>query len=106
MEDRKQFRLDPTNAVITGPDGQIIENGVHMRCPHCGKPLLHNHDTVLIHSVGATRKWECCKCRKQYKTLTLPVPPSLTPEQFYAQILQGVFSKEVKHGQENEDPLL
>ncbi len=90
MSDKKKVRLDPTNAVITEATGEIIKNGVHQRCPHCGKALLHNRDAVNIWTVGATKEWQCCKCRKNYKSLTIPVPPSFTPEHFYETLLQAI----------------
>ena len=83
----KEVRLDPTNAVIVSmADGKIIRNGVHQRCPHCGAAQLHNRDTAIIWNVGATGMWVCCKCRKQYNTITLPVPVYMTPEEFYEKI--------------------
>lgn len=91
----KETRLDPTNAVIVSKaDGKIIHNGVHQRCPHCGAALLHNRDTVPIWNVGAVGRWECCKCRKQYHTITLPVPADITPEEFYEKIRKALFVEE------------
>lgn len=88
----KEVRLDPTNAVIVlRADGKIIHNGIHQRCPHCGAALLHNHNAVIISKVGAVEKWECCKCRKQYNTITLPVPADTTPEEFYENIRKALF---------------
>ena len=89
------LRIDPTNAVIVAKDdGKIIRNGIHMRCPGCGKALLHNHGTVPIWNVGAVGRWECCKCRKQYHTITLPVPMDTTPEEFYEKIRGALVGKE------------
>lgn len=91
----KEVRLDPTNAVIVSKaDGKIIRNGVHQRCPLCGAELLHNFKTVPIWNVGATGKWECCKCRKQYHTITLPVPADTTPEEFYEKIRKALYEEE------------
>ena len=88
----KEVRLDPTNAVIVlRADGKIIHNGIHQRCPHCGAALLHNHNAVIISKVGAVEKWECCKCRKQYNTITLPVPADTTPEEIYENIRKALF---------------
>lgn len=95
MSDMKEVRLDPTNAVIVSKaDGKIIHNGVHQRCPHCGAALLHNRSTVPIWNVGATGKWECCKCRKQYNTITMPVPLDIDPEEFYEKIRAALFTEE------------
>lgn len=89
------LRLDPTNAVIVSkPDGKIIRNGVHQRCPHCGAALLHDHNAIIIWKVGAVEKWECCKCRKQYNTLTIPVPPVTTPEELYEDIRKALFEED------------
>lgn len=86
MSSDKEVRLDPTNAVILSKDdGKIICNGIRQRCPHCGKVMLYN-DAVIIWKVGAVEKWECCKCRKQYNTITIPVPVDTTPEEFYETI--------------------
>ena len=94
MADHK-VRLDPTNAVIvSNEDGKIIRNGVHQRCPNCGAALLHNHSTVIIWEVGAVEKWECCKCRNQYNTITLPVPVDSTPEAFYEKIHKALYEEE------------
>ena len=94
MADNK-VRLDPTNAaIVSEADGKIIRNGVHQRCPHCGAALLHNHATVPIWNVGAVGKWECCKCRKQYNTITLPVPVDTTPEAFYEKIRKALFEED------------
>lgn len=91
----KEVRLDPTNAVIVSTaDGKIIHNGVHQRCPHCGAALLHNHNAFIIWKVGAVEKWECGKCRKQYNTITLPVPVDTTPEEIYENIRRALFVKE------------
>lgn len=88
----KEVRLDPTNAVIvTRADGKIIHNGVHQRCPHCGAALLHNHNAFIICKVGAVEKWECGKCRKQYNTITIPVPVDTTPEEIYENIRKALF---------------
>ena len=95
MSRENEIRLDPTNAVIVSKaDGKIIHNGVHQRCPHCGAALLHNHNAVIIWSVGAVEKWECCKCRKQYNTLTIPVPPVTTPEELYEDIRKALFEED------------
>lgn len=92
----KEVRLDPTNAVIVSrADGKILLNGIHQRCPHCGAALLHNHNAVIIWKVGAVEKWECCKCRKQYNTITLPVPVDTTPEEIYENIRKALFVEEV-----------
>ena len=94
MSDTKEIRLDPTNAVIVSKaDGKIIRNGVHQRCPHCGSALMHNRDTVPIWNVGSVGRWECCKCRKQYNTLTIPVPPVTTPEELYEDIRKALFEE-------------
>lgn len=88
-------RNDPTNSVIvSNAEGKIIRNGIHQRCPRCGKALMHNHDTVPIWNVGAVGRWECCKCRKQYNTLTIPVPTDTTTEEFYEKIRKNLFSEE------------
>lgn len=91
----KEVRLDPTNAVIVSKaDGKIIHNGVHQRCPHCGAALLHNHNAVIIWKVGAVERWECCKCRKQYSTITMPVPLGITAEEFYEKIRKALFEED------------
>ena len=99
MSDMKEVRLDPTNAVIVSKaDGKIVRNGVHQRCPHCGAALVDNHGTVImgtviIWKVGAVEKWECCKCRKQYHAITMPVPVDTTPEEFYEKIRNALFEE-------------
>lgn len=95
MERDKELRLDPTNAVIV-KDGKVIGNGIHKRCPHCGKALFP-HDTVIIWTVGAVTKWVCCKCRNEYHTLTLTVPVNTAPEKFYEKIRAALFTEE-EHG--------
>ena len=94
MSADKELRLDPTNAVIVSKaDGKITHNGVHQRCPHCGSALLHNHNAVIIWKVGAVEKWECCKCRKQYNAITMPVPVDTTTEEFYEKIRKALFEE-------------
>lgn len=89
------IRLDLTNAVIISEaDETIAKNGIHPRCPHCGKDLLHNHDTVIISRVGAVVKWECCKCRKQYYRLEVTVPANIAPEKFYERIRKALSLEE------------
>lgn len=89
------YRVDPTNTcIVTDAGNEIIKNGIHMRCPHCGTDFIHNRRTVPICNVGAVGKWECCKCRKQYNTITLPVPLDTTPEEFYENIRIALFAEE------------
>lgn len=94
MEKEKKIRLDPTNAVIVSEEsGKIIHNGIHQRCPWCGTALLHNRHTYPILNVGAVGRWECGKCRKQYCVLTIPVPPTESPEEFYEEIRKRLFEE-------------
>lgn len=91
----KEIRLDPTNAVIVSmADGKIIHNGVHQRCPHCGAAMLYNRDTFIITTVGAVQKFACFHCKKQYQTITLPVPADTTPEEFYEKIRKALFEED------------
>ena len=87
MSEGKTVRIDRTNAVIVDQENKIIENGIHLRCPHCGKALLHNRETVNIWTVGAIEQRVCCKCRKNFKTLSLTVPRGMQPESLYNRIL-------------------
>lgn len=90
----KKVRLDPTNAVIVSKvDGKIIRNGIHQRCPICGRALLHNKDTFLMWSVGAVKSWECGHCRHSYHTLMISVPEDTTPEEFYEKIRNALFEE-------------
>ena len=86
MSEGKTVRIDRTNAVIVDQENKIIENGIHLRCPHCGKALLHNRETVNIWTVGAIEQRVCCKCRKNFKTLSLAVPRGMKPETLYNRI--------------------
>lgn len=79
--------VEKTNAVIYDPDGNI--KGINEMCPHCKKYKVFINDTVHFYhiwSVGAVKQWECNQCRKRFHTLTLAVPPGMTPEEFYQQI--------------------
>ena len=39
-----------------------------------------------VWTVGAIERRECTKCRKQFHTIALTVPPDMTPEDFYSAV--------------------
>lgn len=65
---------ETTNGVIYD-GGIIVKNGLRVVCPFCGEV-----------TVGAIERRECTKCRKQFHTIALTVPPDMTPEDFYSAV--------------------
>lgn len=69
----KEIVSQPTNGVI---------------CPFCGEIGLSQGrgGSVNVWTVGAIERRECTKCRKQFHTIALTVPPDMTPEDFYSAV--------------------
>lgn len=78
---------ETTNGVIYD-GGIIVKNGLLVVCPFCGEVGLHHGHggSVNIWTVGAIERRECTKCRKQFHTIALTVPPDMTPEDFYSAV--------------------
>lgn len=78
---------ETTNGVIYD-GGTIVKNGLRIVCPFCGEVGLHHGHggSVNIWTVGAIERRECTKCRKQFHTIALTVPPDMTPEDFYSAV--------------------
>lgn len=76
-----------TNGVIYD-GGTIVKNGLRIVCPFCGEVGLHHghSGSVNVWTVGAIERRECTKCRKQFHTIALTVPPDMTPEDFYSAV--------------------
>ena len=76
-----------TNGVIYD-GGTIVKNGLRTVCPFCGEVGLHHGHggSVNVWTVGAIERRECTKCRKQFHTIALTVPPDMTPEDFYSAV--------------------
>lgn len=76
-----------TNGVIYD-GGTIVKNGLRIVCPFCGEVGLHHGHggSVNVWTVGAIERRECTKCRKQFHTIALTVPPDMTPEDFYSAV--------------------
>jgi hypothetical protein len=76
-----------TNGVIYD-GGTIVKNGLRIVCPFCGEVGLHHGHggSVNVWTVGAIERRECTKCRKQFHTIALTVPPDMTPEDFYSTV--------------------
>lgn len=83
----KKVEREPTNGVIY-EDDKIVKNGLRVVCPYCGEiGIHHGHGgSVNIWTVGAVERRECTKCRKQFHTISLTVPPDMTPEGFYSSV--------------------
>lgn len=81
----KEIVSQPTNGVIC-EDGKIAKNGLRVICPFCGEIGLSQGrgGSVNVWTVGAIERRECTKCRKQFHTIALTVPPDMTPEDFYS----------------------
>ncbi len=84
----KKVMREATNGVIYGESGEIVKGGLRVVCPFCGEVGLHQGrgGSVNIWTVGAVERRECAKCRKQFHTLCMTVPPDMTPEEFYSEI--------------------
>ena len=78
---------ETTNGVIYD-GGTIVKNGLRVVCPFCGEVVLHHGHggSVNVWTVGAIERRECTKCRKQFRTIALTVPPDMTPEDFYSAV--------------------
>lgn len=78
---------ETTNGVIYD-GGTIVKNGLRIVCPFCGEVGLHHGHggSVNVWTVGAIERRECTKCRKQFHTIALTVPPDMTPEDFYSAV--------------------
>ena len=78
---------ETTNGVIYD-GGTIVKNGLRIVCPFCGEVGLHHvhGGSVNVWTVGAIERRECTKCRKQFHTIALTVPPDMTPEDFYSAV--------------------
>lgn len=78
---------ETTNGVIYD-GGTIVKNGLRIVCPFCGEVGLHHGHggSVNVWTVGAVERRECTKCRKQFHTIALTVPPDMTPEDFYSAV--------------------
>ncbi len=78
---------ETTNGVIYD-GGIIVKNGLRVVCPFCGEVGLHHGHggSVNVWTVGAIERRECTKCRKQFHTIALTVPPDMTPEDFYSAV--------------------
>lgn len=89
----KCIAKEATNGVIYDSAGQIVHNGLLEICPFCGE--MNNHfgsgGSVNIWTVGAIERRECTKCRKQFHTISLTVPPDETPEAFYLRVINATF---------------
>ena len=83
----KEIVSQPTNGVIC-EDGKIAKNGLRVICPFCGEIGLSQGrgGSVNVWTVGAIERRECTKCRKQFHTIALTVPPDMTPEDFYSAV--------------------
>lgn len=65
---------------------------IYRRCPHCG--MVDHHYSVQranqahhqITRVGALLKYECGKCRKQFRVFEVCVPADVDPMTFYEKI--------------------
>lgn len=89
----KEIVSQPTNGVIC-EDGKIAKNGLRVICPFCGEIGLSQGrgGSVNVWTVGAIERRECTKCRKQFHTIALTVPPDMTPEDFYFPGMVRVFA--------------
>ncbi len=78
---------EATNAVIYD-GGTIVKNGLRVVCPFCGEAGLHHGHGghINIWTVGAIERRQCTKCREQFTTIALTVPPDVTPEDFYSAV--------------------
>lgn len=78
---------ETTNGVIYD-GGTIVKNGLRIVCPFCGEVGLHHGHggSVNVWTVGAIERRECTKCRKQFHTIALTVPPDMTLEDFYSAV--------------------
>lgn len=78
---------ETTNGVIYD-GGTIVKNGLRIVFPFCGEVGLHHGHggSVNVWTVGAIERRECTKCRKQFHTIALTVPPDMTPEDFYSAV--------------------
>ncbi len=78
---------ETTNGVIYD-GGTIVKNGLRIVCPFCGEVGLHHGHggSVNVWTVGAIERRECTKCRKQFHTIALTVPPDMTTEDFYSAV--------------------
>ena len=85
---------ETTNGVIYD-GGTIVKNGLRIVCPFCGEVGLHHGHggSVNVWTVGAIERRECTKCRKQFHTIALTVPPDMTPEDFYSAVSARVEGK-------------
>lgn len=74
----KEIVSQPTNGVIC-EDGKIAKNGLRVICPFCGEIGLSQGrgGSVNVWTVGAIERRECTKCRKQFHTIALTVPPDM-----------------------------
>ena len=83
----KEIVSQQTNGVIC-EDGKIAKNGLRVICPFCGEIGLSQGrgGSVNVWTVGAIERRECTKCRKQFHTIALTVPPDMTPEDFYSAV--------------------
>lgn len=78
---------ETTNGVIYD-GGTIVKNGLRVVCPFCGEIGLHSGHggSVNVWTVGAIERRQCTKCRKQFHTIAMTVPPNITPEDFYSAV--------------------
>ena len=78
---------ETTNGVIYD-SGTIVKNGLRVVCPFCGEVGLHSGHggSVNVWTVGAIERRQCTKCRKQFHTIAMTVPPNMTPEDFYSAV--------------------
>ena len=81
---------DLIGSTVTKADGNTC--GPYRRCPYCGLVDYHHSAQGVdkshhpITRVGATLRYECGKCRKQFYCLEVSVPADQTPLEFYQQI--------------------
>lgn len=77
-----------TTSGVIYDGGTIVKNGLRIVCPFCGEVGLHHGHggSVNVWTVGAIERRECTKCRKQFHTIALTVPPDMTPEDFYSAV--------------------
>lgn len=81
---RKHVVKEPLCATIRDVDGKIVERGLLPICPWCGEvEYSHAYGFWDGWHVGAEREYSCSKCRQPFTTISLSVPPDMTPNQLY-----------------------
>ena len=78
--------IEPSCAVHVDDKGGITS--LRRMCPHCHCVETHisGHLMVQMARVGAIFEAQCTKCRKRHKAITLNVPLTMSPEEFYRTI--------------------